>query len=158
MYRIDEKNNKIVIQPKYIHYDENKYYTGDTIVKHYDIPDDIIEVYNRETGKDIQTIVYMLDHTSDEYMYENKYKYEYEVSSSNPLKCRMDLSALMCMDYLERDSNAKNNRKFFINAIAKAYVYKDLSIVEQTLLEQYINNKVEYIDNNVKVKRILRQR
>ena len=157
MYRIDEKKNKIVALPKYIHYDETKYSIGDTIIKHYDIPDDIVEAYNRETGKDIRTIVYMLDHTSDEYMYENVYKYEYEVYSNNPLKCRMDLSALCCIDYLECDSNAKVNRKLFINAIAKAYVYKDINPVEYALLKPHINNKVEYIDNNVKVKRILRQ-
>lgn len=158
MYRIDGIKNKIITDSRYFHYDETAYNIGDVIVKQHYLPDDIIEAYNRETGKDIQTIVYMLDHTSDEYMYENKYKYEYEVFSSNPLKCRMDLSAHECANYLKENSRAQNNRKLFIDYMAKAYTYKDIDLVGQSMIAECFSDKVEYIDNNVKVKRILRQR
>lgn len=156
MYRIDEAQHKIITDLKYFHYDENSYNIGDIITKQHNLPDDIVEVYNRETGKDIQTIVYMLDHTTDEYMYENRYKYEYEVYSNSPLKCRMDLSAHECNNHLKEDPHAQNNRKLFIEAMAKAYVYKNIDSVEQALIAKHFSEKVEYIDNNIKVKRILR--
>lgn len=154
MYRIDETQHKIIEANKYFHYDDIQYNLGDTIVKHYELPEDIVIAYNKTTGKDLTNIVYMLNYRKEEY--QTTYDYEYLVKCESPLKCRMDLSPIMCKDYIERNKITDKKRKLFIDAMSNAYVYNDnLDLVRWSLISDYITDKVEYIDNNVKVKKLL---